>query len=197
MDFNADEIAALDADAQRIGVFFRLEVDPVLRLWLGLGPCEPGVNTLDPVGATYLGAGKLLNVSDFDHLINGAAQRVEFALSGVSDDVQAQLTVAANTVRDRPVALGLGIMGPDWQLLGAVRWCWRGYGDYLSADRTSEGAEAVQTVTLSAGTLMTGRRRGRNAYFTDQDQQRRSPGDRFCERTGLYREEVRKVWPRF
>lgn len=200
MDFNAAETAALDADAQRIGVFFRLDVDPLLRLWLGMGPIAPGVNVLDAAGATYLGAGELANVPDFDHLINGAAQRVEFTLSGVSPGVLAQLSAAANTVRDKLVAVGLGIMGADWQMLGAVRWCWRGYGDYLALQRSPvDGLEggAVQSALLSAGTLMTGRRRGRNAYWTDQDQQRRAAGDRFCERTALYRDEVRKVWPRF
>jgi len=55
----------------------------------------------------------------------------------------------------------------------------------------------VRSVSLSCGTLLTGRKRPGFAYFSDQDQQARFPGDRFCERTPVYANGFNKPWPKF
>lgn len=199
MELTSAELSALDADAQRIGAFFRLATDPIVRLWLGVGPINPGVNALDLTGQTYRGLGELLNLPEFQHLLNGQAERVEFSLSGVSDEVLALASAESNNVQGKACDVGIGIFDSDWQLLGAVKWMWRGYADYLSITRSpaqTPDGQTVQTVALSVGSLMTGRRRRAFSYFTDQDQQARSPGDLFFERTPIYSDNS-KTWPRF
>ena len=47
MIFNDAEIEVLKSGMQRIGIFFRLNVDPVVRLWLGVGKIDPGVSTFE------------------------------------------------------------------------------------------------------------------------------------------------------
>ena len=37
MTFSDEELEALEADVFNIGIFFRLDTDPVVRLWLGFG----------------------------------------------------------------------------------------------------------------------------------------------------------------
>src|SRR5947209_6338352 len=97
LTFNADELAALKSGIQNIGIFFRLEVDPVVRIWLGAGDIRPGVNVLDVSGQTYHGFGAIGAVPAIKQLMGGAAERVEFSASGVSSDL---LTIASGNDAD-------------------------------------------------------------------------------------------------
>jgi hypothetical protein len=201
MILNEAELAALESGAVRLGVFFRLDTAPVVRLWLGIGDIQPGVNALDPDGAEYKGFGAIQNVPAFKQLINGKAERVDFTLSGVSGDILAIASGGdAQQVKGKRTAVGFAIMAPDWSLLGAVKWCANYVADYLAIQQqvTADPQDPiVRTITLSCGTLMTGRRRPGLSYFSNQDQQARFPGDRFCERTPVYANGFNKTWPTF
>lgn len=201
MILNDAESAALESGVHNIGIFFRLETDPVVHTWLGVGNIEPGVNVLDPSGARYAGMGQMFDVPTFKQLINGAAERVDFTASGVSGDI---LKIAsggdAEQVKGKRCSVGFAVMDGRWQLLGPVKWCQNYTADFLSIQQSvtdSPGDPIARTVTLSVGSLTTGRRRPSYSYFTDADQQARSPGDRFCERTSRYVAGFNKTWPRF
>ncbi|MHC2677512.1 hypothetical protein ACVI1J_009675 [Bradyrhizobium diazoefficiens] len=203
MDFNAAELAALDSGIVKIGIFFRLDVEPdPVRLWLGYGAIEPGINVYDTAaGATYLGLGELQNVPAIKQLINGAAERVEFTLSGVSGEV---LAIAsgndADAIKGAPATLGFGLFGDTWSsLLGALHWCGFYVADYLERAQAVAviGDTITRTVTLSCGSRFTGRRRPDFSYFTDQDQQARHPGDKSCSLTPNYAHGFTKKWPVF
>lgn len=201
MTLNDDERAALQGGAVRIGVFFRLATDPVVRLWLGIGDIAPGVNALDATGALYHGLGEIAGVPAFNQLVNGTAARVEFRASGVSGEL---LEIAsggdAEQVQGKAVSVGLALMGASWQLLGAIKWCANYTADRLSIEQAVNDdpkAPPVRSVALSCGSLLTSRRRPGLSYFSDQDQQVRHPGDRFCERTPVYANGFSKTWPTF
>jgi hypothetical protein len=191
------EIDAIDGSTQSIGIFFRLATDPVVRLWLGIGPCRVGANALDADGAIYTGFGQLAGVPVVQQLINGVADRVEFQVSGVSQETLRLASSEALDVQGAAVGMGFGIFDGSWQLLGAVKWIFRGFADVVTLNQESVEGGVTRTISLSVGSLFTGRRRRGLSYLTDQDQQLRHPGDRFCERTALYSEESDKVWPRF
>lgn len=201
MILNAAELAVLESDTQNIGVFFRLATDPVVALWLGFGDIEPGVNVLDETGRTYTGFGEITNVPEFNQMINGAAQRVEFTLSGVSGDV---LDIAsgndAEDIKGKPVAVGFGVFSAEWELLGTVKWFANYTADFLSV-RQSETNDfetpIMRVVTLSCGSQMTGRRRPGRSYFTHVDQVARHPGDNFCYFVPRYAHGFSKAWPVF
>lgn len=201
MNFNEAETAALESGSQRVGLFFRLETAPIVRLWLGFGTIDPGVNRYDVTGAEYHGFGEIQNVPAVKQLINGKAERVEFTLSGVSGEL---LRIAsggdAQQVKGKRVAVGFALMGQDWQLLGPVKWIQNYSADYLRLDQSVSEDPAqpiVRSITLSCGSLLTARRRPALSYFSNQDQQKRYPGDRFCERTPVYANGFAKSWPRF
>lgn len=201
MTLNDAELAALESGAQRMGIFSRLETDPIVRIWLGIGNIKPGVNAYDLTGAEYNGFGAIQNVPAFNQLINGKAERVEFNISGVSGDI---LRIAsggdAEQVKGKRVAVGFAIMGQDWALLGAVKWCANYTADYLSIQQAvtdDPKNPIVRTVTLPCGSLLTARRRPSYSYFTDQDQRARFPGDSFCERVSIYANGFNKTWPTF
>jgi hypothetical protein len=188
---------ALASGSPRLGVFFRLGITPPARLWLGVGNCEAGIDAEDGDGAVYNGLGEMLGVPAFQQLINGTAERVEFRLSGVSARIAQLASSESADVKGVPLLVGLGVFGADWQLLADPTWLKRLTVDYLSIEQEGGGGGVVRSVSLSARSFLTGRRRPGLSYFTDAEQQGRSPGDRFCERTGLYSAEVTKTWPRF
>lgn len=201
MNLSVDEIAALESGAIRVGIFFRMETDPVIRLWLGFGDIKPGTNALDTDGQTYAGMGVIKEVPSLKHLINGRADRVDFTVSGVSGEL---LEIAsggdAQQIKGKRVSVGFAIMSPGWGLLGSIKWVANLTADYLAIKQgTSEDPKApiVRTVTLSCGSLMTARRRPTYSYFTHQDQVARYPGDMFCERTPAYANGFNKTWPTF
>jgi hypothetical protein len=194
---NDDEVDAIDSSTQRIGIFFRLETDPVVRLWLGVGPCRVASNAMDANGAIYTGFGELNNVPDVDQLINGVATRVEFMVSGVSGRAMQAAVEDARSIQGAACALGVCLFGASWQQLGSPKWVFRGIADYITRNQETAEGGIVRTISLSVGSRFTGRRRRGLSYLTDQDQQLRHPGDRFLERTSLYAQDSNKVWPRF
>jgi hypothetical protein len=195
MPLTADEIAVLESDTQKIGIFFRMETTPIVRVWLGVGDINPGANAYDAGGAIYSGLGQLLDVPALSQLINGVADRITFHASGVSPETLA-LTSAESNVKGASVAIGVAIFGASWQQLGAPKWLFRGRADYVALQQNSDASGVKRVIELSVGSLFTGRRRKGLSFMTDQDQQARHPGDRFCERTALY-SDVTKVWPTF
>ncbi len=198
-----DEINALASDTQRIGIFFRLATDPVVRLWLGVGDIEPGANAYDATNETYSGLGQLMDVPALQQLVNGVADRVTFHVSGVTAEASAMAAGEANLVKNKAVAVGICLFGADWRQLGIPIWIWRGTADFVTRQQQSSGSGSqgdpvmiTRVVELSVGSLFTSRRRRGLSYLTDHDQQARHPGDRFCERTALMA-GTNKVWPTF
>jgi hypothetical protein len=199
MILNDSELAVLELQTQNIGIFFRLDTTPVVRLWVGFGSIAPGVNVFDTTGAQYDGFGEIQNVPAFKQLVNGTAERVEFSLSGVSGNV---LTIAsggdAQQVKGKRVSVGFAVMDSSWALLGPIKFCANYTADFLSiAQSSASDLSIVRTVTLSCGSLLTARRRPSLSYFSNQDQLARSTGDRFCERTPVYANGFNKTWPVF
>lgn len=194
------EIAALEGDRVQLGVFFHLATDAPLRCWMGIGEIRPGVNAIDPENEVYLGVGRLTQVPEFQAVINGQADRVECALSGVSSETLALLMDRADGVRHRLCAFGYALMDRNWTLIGPVHWTRRGVADVVRISQQPQNDASnpiLRSVVLSVGSFMTGRRRRLLSYYTHADHQRRSPTDLFCERVATYQQEVSKVWPRF
>jgi hypothetical protein len=193
--------AALASGTQRIGIFFRLGITMAdgqpFRMWLGIGDCEAGIDAEDAGGAIYKGMGEMLNVPAFQQLINGVAERVSFQLSGVPARVVELASAEAADVKGVALHVGLGVFDEDWQLIDSPIWLKRFIVDYPSLRLQQQGTdEAIYSVALSCRSVFTGRRRPGLSFFTDEEQQRRSPGDRFCEHVRRYAQGESKAWPR-
>lgn len=199
MIFNDGELAALEAEVQNIGVFFRLDTDPAVRLWGGAFNIEPGVSVLDEAGAVYLGFGELRDIPRVKQLLNGAAERVEFTMSGVDGAVLAMAASDAGVVKGKRVSLGVMWFSESFAPLGPIHWVADYVADFLAIEQQQASALAPVTrlVKLSCGSRFTGRRRPALSYFSDQDQEARHPGDRIFALVGNYAHGFSKQWPKF
>lgn len=200
MDFTPAELAALDQGAPRLGIFFNLQTDDPLRLWFGVGDCEPGINAVDQLGATYEGGGEISGLPAFEQMLGGAAQVLTFQLSGVSAEVRAKVRGTQDKVRGRRCYLGQALLDERWQLIGPVRWPLLTFADYISTERrvTNDPRQPIiHIVNLNVSSIMVDRRRNQGSYYVQQEQDHRSPGDRFCERTTRYSQQATKEFPRF
>jgi len=188
--------AELAGGSPRVGVFFRLEVDPAFRFWLGIGDCLAGIDAQDGAGETYSGLGQMIGLPALQQLANGAADRVEFKLSYVSQRVAALASSEHADVKGALFRVGIGLFDAQWQLVEQPQWLKTFTIDFLSIERDQTQGEAVWTLSLSARSLFTGRRRPGLGFWTEADQQARHPGDKFCQRSVLYSIDVQKAWPK-
>lgn len=180
----------------RPAILFRLEASPMVRAWSGPGDLSIPADAIEPAGGLYEGVGALTDLPALQQLVNGAATRVDFQLSGVSDEIAELADADADSIRGASVFVGLLPLNEDWQPAAPVAWLWEGEADVARVEQRLDRDNAVNTIAVSVGSAFTGRRRPRFRTWTNTDQQRRSPGDRFCERVALYGNAA-KTWPRF
>lgn len=146
-------------------------------LWSGYGDIELPADSVLSAPTIALGGGRLLDIPDFEQLLNGTAQRLEIKLSGVNDETLALALTEAVDVPGAAAHIGRIRFDEDWQIDGPVLWEWAGVGVSLSvtSDDTDHGRTRSLTLILAAGD--TTRRRAAFAYFTDSDQRRSYPTD--------------------
>lgn len=181
----------------RPAILFHLETPEPLRLWTGAGDLQIDTDAVeDDADNIYWGIGLLAGVPEINEAINGIAQRTDFVLSGagLSSEVTAIASGEAADVRGAVVSIGFLCFDRDWQIATPTMWREVGIADSLKIGRApGENRSAIRTITLSVGSVFTGRKRPTPAFWTDQDQKRRSGDDRFCERRVTA--DASKFWP--
>lgn len=199
LGWDAPALAQLEGGSVRLGILLRIATDPVIRLWAGavrdISIDADGIEDTD--GAVYQSMGLLTDIPTVNQLLNGQAERVEFALSGVAvtGEIAAIASTEAADIRGVAVNLGFLVFDANWQIASPTAWPWDGEADSLTVERQGDASSAVRRLKLSVGSLMTGRRRARNAYWTDADQKRRSADDDFFDQVRTYWAGTTKVWP--
>lgn len=167
----------------RESYLLRIASDPPARIWSGVGDLEIPADIVEAEPALYLGAGELLNAPDFQHLINGVAERIEFSLSGVSAETMRLALEDAPSTKGAAVHLGRVDFDEEWQIIG-VEWEAVFRADFLAVDSAAGDGRRVRTITLSVGSAETGRSYAPQSFFTDADQRQRSPTDSFFSHMG-------------
>lgn len=184
------------ADAPRYAVLVRIAcMSSTLRLWSGLGDLDIEADDVDLTGGRFQGIGLIGELPAIRQLIGGTAERLDFNLTAPSGAVFDLGDADVAEVRSAPVSMAIVFFDADWQIAGAPVWLWDGTADVPSVNRSSSGLEVTRSVTLSVGSAFTDRTRAQLTYFTDADQRRRSPTDRFCERVAGYTGVSTVKWP--
>lgn len=162
----------------RESYLLKIDTPDPARIWSGVGNLViPADGIVENAPATYLGAAQLLSVPDFQQLINGVAERLEFTVSGVDDATVRLALEDAPTVKNAAVYVGRIDFDEDWQQLGPVEWEATFRADCLTVESEGAGGRRSRTLKLSVGTDDTGRSYSPAAFFTDRDQKARSATD--------------------
>jgi hypothetical protein len=149
-------------------------------MWNGVGDLK--TTSIDPDGGlsiteTWMGTGDLLSGSDVDAAAGFIASKMAITLSGLrsteADFIRSALQSVAE-YKGRRIIAKIQHLADDWQPLDHAYAIWAGVMDNLVVDR----ALTSRALTLNCETPFVTRSRPRNLYFTDLDQQARSPGDR-------------------
>lgn len=152
--------------------------DPPVLVWSGVGPLTLPADIVLPAPMTALGGGELINVPDFQQLINGLAERVDLVLSGVSEETTRLALEDAPSVRGAAVRIGTIQFDPQTWAILAVTWEATYEARSLSISRPQEqGGQITRSITLTIVAGESTRSRAKLAFFTDQDQRRRSSDD--------------------
>lgn len=201
MAFISEEAARAIAGTSQIALMMLMKTDDGadppnwVRFWSGAGDLALAANLIDTQGGAYSGLGEMLDFPALQQLINGLAERVEFNMAGVRAADLALVDAQAHTVRDAPVHLALMPLDAQLQPLIDPIWVWEGTADVVRGKRTGSRDGATRVITVSVGSIFTGRRRARFRNFTGPDQRRRSADDAFCDRAGLYNTGTTRKWP--
>ena len=160
----------------RESIVARIDCDPPCLLWSGVGPLPLPADAVLPEDAIALGGSELINVPDFQTLINGTAERLDFTVSGVSEETVRLALEDAPSVRGARVDIGIVQFDEAWQV-EAVEWEGVFEARALSVTRPVSQDKPQRSITLTIAQGDTTRARAPFSFFTDADQRRRSPDD--------------------
>jgi hypothetical protein len=162
----------------RESIIVRIACDPPALLWSGLGPLPVPADAVIPAPTIALGGGELVSVPDFQQLIGGTAERLDFTVSGVNEETLRFALEDAPSVRGARVDIGTIQFDEAWQI-ESVEWENVFEARSLSISRPQDNGSGIVTrsITLTIVQGSTTRSRANLAFFTDADQRRRSPDD--------------------
>jgi len=168
--------------------------NPPALFWTGAGRLPIAADAVIPAPMVALGAGRLINIPDFQQLINGTAERLTFSFSGVSNETLRLAFEEAASVKNAFVWLGRITFDAAWQQVGPIEWEALFQAREMTISRQSPSEQSV-TITLANGD--TARSRAPNNFFTDADQRRRYPTDAvFSHVAGISQGTSRRWGPR-
>lgn len=173
----------------RRSYLFRLGSDPVCRLWTGIGDLDLPPDEVEAQIARYSGAGEIVALPALQALINGAAGRYTFGLSGVADESLRLALQDRASVEGARLRIGYVDFDQRWQV-SAVVWEWLGVADVLTVETTGSDRGRTRSIALSVASSDTRRSNPQLGFFTAADQNRRSPTDRFCDQVAAISQRV-------
>lgn len=138
------------------------------NMWTGIGP-------LSWASKTWLGVGDLLSVSDLEESNEISAKGMTLSLKGVqSSDITRALT---EMQRNLPGKVWLGLMDDVGALVLSPKIVFSGKLDTCMVE---DGADTC-TISVALESDLIDLERPREVRITDQEQQKRFPGDRGLE----------------
>lgn len=161
----------------RESVVVYIACDPPALLWSGVGLLPLPADAVLSHDMIALGGKELVSVPDFQLLINGITERLDFTLSGVSEHITRLALEDAPSVTGAPVHIGVVQFDEQFQV-SDVEWeaVFEARRLSISRPRMQNGTVA-RTLNLTIVAGDTTRSRAQFAFFTDSDQRRKYPTD--------------------
>ena len=173
MDFSATIRAQIEGRRVRRGRLVWLDfASAPMGVWNGFR----SLRTLD--GRRWLGARNIGRIEGLRQPINGATPEIKLTLSPVNEQVAALARAESAEYYNRAVTIFSQFFDDEWRPLDApFAEAW-GLMHSLIVSREEAENGWLRTVTLTAeNPFASTKRRPRNSYLTDRDQQQRHPGD--------------------
>jgi len=200
MGYVPDDVIAAMRGSHSLGIFFRMDTNPALHLWMGINdiPAEFD-HAIDLEGTVYLGGGRLAGIPTLEVLINGVADRVEFQMSGISPEDAERIDTEAPPVRGATVHVGIVPLDQYYQPMGYIVPLWIGTASFTTEKSSPVTGREQPTITmgLSVGSGSTTRSRKSTALWSPAQQKALYPTDLFCNGTARLARGVAPSWPRF
>ena len=137
-------------------------------MWTGVGPLVWG-------GHTWLGLGDMINISELEENADISAKGVTISLKGVqSSDITKALTEMA---RNKPGKIRMALIDAAGAVISTPKVMFSGKLDTCVVD---DGADTC-TISIALESELIDLERPREVRLTDQEQQKRYPGDRGLE----------------
>jgi hypothetical protein len=187
---SAEQAAALKGTTVHLAVLVEMQfLSKTVRLWTGDGRIEVA-------GEIWDGAGAGASIEGLDGLRDTDSNAVTFGLSGVDPSILSIALGERTDVAKQPVYVWAQLFQPDMSLIGARIPLW--WGRMQRMRIKSEGATddqgELRQIFLEAENPWLSRSRPENGNYSDAEQNRRSPGDKFCRFTGRQRDKP-LTWP--
>lgn len=160
----------------RASAILRIDCDPPARIGSFVNPRIVPADIVESEPALYLGGGALVSLPDLEQVINGTAARIDITVSGVEVETLRLAREDAPSVKGARVHVGQVWFDDYWQIID-VEWLAVLRCDTLTTARQNN----TRSITLSIGTTDTDRARAPVSFWTDADQRRLSPTDRFFD----------------
>lgn len=199
MDWLPEAVIEAMRGSHQLAVFFRLDIDPPLRLWMGINDVPAKIKSVDGSGAEYVGAGRLIGIPELEVLINGVADRIDFTLSGVTPDQAQEVDLRTIDIRGKDIHVALTVLDDYYQPIVDPIPVWTGRASFVAENVAPVSGMQSPTIALalSAGAGVPSRERVSASLWSDAQQQALYPGDLFCAGTARLARGVSPSWPRF
>lgn len=193
--------AILDAMAtsHMLGIFFRMDSDPALHIWMGVNDIPAGIDSLDEEGTVYLGGGRLLNVPTLEVLVNGQAGSVEFGLSGIDPATAGKVIDEMPDVRGKDVKIGFTTLDEYYQPMGPIIALWTGTASHPSesSPAVAGGESPTTSISIAVVSGTNTRSRASQVLWSAPHQKAVYPTDKFCDGTARLARGVAPAWPNY
>lgn len=199
MGYVPDSIIAAMRGSYQLGIFLRLATDPALHVWFGINDIPAGFDSIDPSGTVYNGGGLLVGVPALEILVNGAADNVDFTLSGINPATASKTIDSIPPVRGATLHMGLTTLDQYYQPMSPIIPIWRGIASHVGESRPTVQGAASPSTTLNLSVVTGEATRSRPAYslWSSAQQKALSSTDLFCDGTSRLARGVLPVWPNY
>ncbi|TIP07812.1 hypothetical protein [Mesorhizobium sp.] len=187
------------ATSHQLAIFFRLDTDPGLHIWVGINDIPAGFDSIDPDGTVYLGGGRLLNIPTLEVLVNGQSSSAEFGLSGIDPDTALKVIDNLPDVRGKDVKIGFTTLDKHYQPVTSIIALWTGTASHpTESSPLVPGTESpTTTISLAVVSGTNTRSRASQVLWSGPHQKALYPTDKGCDGTARLARGVAPAWPNY